>query len=53
MVSSSRPEIFAAGDCRTKSVRQLVTAGADGGVAAIAACEYIDSMQSAEKAAES
>ena len=50
---TSRPEIFAAGDCRTKSVRQLVTAGADGGVAAIAACEYIDSMQNAEKAAES
>lgn len=49
---TSRPEIFAAGDCRTKSVRQLVTAGADGGVAAIAACEYIDSMQNAEKAAE-
>ena len=50
---TSRPEIFAAGDCRTKSVSQLVTAGADGGVAAIAACEYIDSMQNAEKAAES
>ena len=50
---TSRPEIFAAGDCRTKSVRQLVTAGADGGGAAIAACEYIDSMQNAEKAAES
>ena len=35
--------VFVAGDCRTKAVRQLVTAGADGGVAAIAACEYIDS----------
>lgn len=50
---TSRPEIFAAGDCRTKSVRQLVTAGADGGVAAIAACEYIDSLRNTEKAAES
>lgn len=38
-----QPNIFAAGDCRTKAVRQLVTAGADGGVSAIAACEYIDS----------
>ena len=40
---TKQPNIFAAGDCRTKSVRQLVTAGADGGVSAIAACEYIDS----------
>lgn len=37
------PGVFVAGDCRTKAVRQLVTAGADGGVAAIAACEYVDS----------
>lgn len=33
--------VFAAGDCRTKSVRQLTTAAADGSVAAVAACEYI------------
>ncbi len=39
------PGVFVAGDCRTKAVRQLVTAGADGGVAAIAACEYIDSLE--------
>lgn len=31
--------IFAAGDCRTKEVRQLVTAAADGAVAALAACQ--------------
>ena len=31
--------IFAAGDCRTKKVRQLVTAAADGAVAALASCE--------------
>lgn len=30
--------IFAAGDCRTKTVRQLVTAAADGAVAALGAC---------------
>lgn len=35
------PGVFAAGDCRTKSVRQLVTAAADGAVAALAAAEYI------------
>lgn len=33
--------IFAAGDCRTKQVRQLTTAAADGSVAGLAACEYI------------
>ncbi|MGI5990428.1 MAG: thioredoxin-disulfide reductase [Lachnospiraceae bacterium] len=36
--------IFAAGDCRTKSLRQLTTAAADGSIAATAACEYIDRM---------
>ena len=34
------PGIFAAGDCRTKEVRQLTTACADGAVAALAACRY-------------
>ncbi|MBR3307164.1 MAG: FAD-dependent oxidoreductase [Lachnospiraceae bacterium] len=33
--------IFTAGDCRTKTVRQLTTASADGAVAALAACSYI------------
>lgn len=33
--------IFTAGDCRTKKVRQLTTAAADGAVAGLAACEYI------------
>jgi len=32
------PGVFAAGDCRTKTVRQLTTACADGASAAIAAC---------------
>ncbi len=30
--------IFAAGDCRTKAIRQLTTAAADGSVSALAAC---------------
>lgn len=34
--------IFAAGDCRTKSIRQITTAAADGTCAALAACRYID-----------
>ena len=34
---TSTPGVFAAGDCRTKDVRQLVTAAADGAVAAVAA----------------
>lgn len=33
--------IFAAGDCRTKDIRQLVTAASDGAIAALAACKYI------------
>ena len=37
--------IFVAGDCRTKSVRQITTATADGAVAALAACRYIDSKK--------
>ena len=36
--------IFTAGDCRTKTVRQLTTAASDGAVAALAACGYIDSL---------
>lgn len=34
--------IFVAGDCRTKKVRQLATAVADGAVAALAAVEYVN-----------
>lgn len=34
---TSTSGVFAAGDCRTKDVRQLVTAAADGAVAAVAA----------------
>ncbi len=37
--------IFVAGDCRKKSVRQLTTACADGSVACLAACRYIDDLK--------
>ena len=34
--------VFVAGDCRSKTIRQVVTASADGAVAAMAACRYLD-----------
>lgn len=39
--TTSCPGIFAAGDCRTKTVRQLVTAAGDAAVAAGAAVKYL------------
>ncbi len=37
--------VFVAGDCRKKQIRQITTAAADGSIAALAACRYIDSMR--------
>lgn len=34
--------VFVAGDCRKKAIRQVATAAADGAVAALAACKYLD-----------
>ncbi len=39
------PGVFVAGDCRAKSVRQVTTAAADGAVAAIAACSYLEKAE--------
>ncbi|MBR3641034.1 MAG: FAD-dependent oxidoreductase [Oscillibacter sp.] len=39
------PGVFAAGDCRKKTVRQLTTAVSDGTVAAIAACDYLAGLE--------
>jgi thioredoxin reductase (NADPH) len=36
--------VFVAGDCRQKSIRQITTATADGAVAALAACRYLESL---------
>ena len=36
--------VFVAGDCRSKKIRQVATAAADGAIAALAACDYIDSL---------
>jgi thioredoxin reductase (NADPH) len=37
--------IFVAGDCRSKYVRQMTTAVADGATAALAACRYINGLK--------
>lgn len=37
--------IFAAGDVRAKSFRQVITATSDGALAAHAAASYIDTLQ--------
>ena len=34
--------LFVAGDCRSKTIRQVVTAAGDGAIAAMAACRYLD-----------
>lgn len=39
------PGVFVAGDCRRKPIKQIVTATADGAVAATFAAEYIHSME--------
>lgn len=36
--------VFVAGDCRTKAIRQVTTAAADGSISALAAIKYIDSL---------
>lgn len=41
---TSRKGIFAAGDCRSKTVRQCATAVGDGAIAGFNACIYIDSL---------
>lgn len=39
---TSASGIFAAGDCRTKKIRQVASAVSDGAVAALAACDHLD-----------
>ena len=42
---TSSEGIFAAGDCRTKTVRQLTTAAADGAAAGLAACSFLSGTE--------
>ncbi len=41
---TSVPGVFAAGDVRVKSLRQVITAAADGAIAAMQAARYIEEM---------
>ena len=40
--TTQTPGLFVAGDCRSKTIRQVVTAAGDGAIAAMAACRYLD-----------
>lgn len=51
-LETSIPGIYAAGDCRDTSIWQVVTAVADGAVAAVSAHEYIMDLDFEKKAAE-
>ena len=42
--TTKTPGLFVAGDCRSKTVRQLTTAVGDGAVASLAACRYLDTL---------
>ena len=42
--ATKTPGVFVAGDCRSKAIRQITTATADGAVAALAACRYINGL---------
>ena len=46
-MSVDTPGLFVAGDCRRKPVRQVATAIADGAIAAVSACRYIDTIDNA------
>ena len=48
-MKTNLPGVFAAGDIRRKSLRQVVTAAADGAIAAVQAEKYIDSFIRKEK----
>ena len=39
---TATPGLFVAGDCRSKRIRQVVTAAGDGAIAAMVACRYLD-----------
>ncbi len=42
---TSQEGVFVAGDCRTKKIRQLVTAANDGSIAAFNCCQYLDTLK--------
>jgi thioredoxin reductase (NADPH) (EC 1.8.1.9) len=48
-MQTSCPGLFAAGDVRKKLLRQVVTAVADGAIAAVAAEKYLEEVKNAGK----
>ena len=42
---TATPGIYVAGDCRSKTVRQVTTAAGDGAIAATNACRYLQAME--------
>jgi thioredoxin reductase (NADPH) len=44
-MKTSADGIFAAGDCRAKKIRQLVTAASDGTIAALSAVSYCNKIE--------
>ena len=42
--ASKTPGVFVAGDCRSKFIRQVVTAAGDAAIAAMGACRYLDAL---------
>ena len=45
MMATRTPGLYCAGDMRSKSLRQVVTAAADGALAATAAYRYLDGLE--------
>lgn len=43
-METKTPGLYASGDTRVKAVRQVTTATADGAIASVMACSYIDSL---------
>ena len=41
---TATPGVYVAGDCRSKTVRQVTTAAGDGAIAATTACRYLDQL---------
>lgn len=44
MMATKTPGLFCAGDVRSKSLRQVVTAAADGAIAGTAAYQYVSAL---------
>ncbi len=49
-MQTSRPGLYACGDCRIESAKQLASSAGDGVTAAIAATKYVDTLKEEESA---